>query len=69
MDAVSLAQKARVAARQMAGLNSDLKNRALMAIASALTTQAEAILAANAQDIAKSEGEGLALPLMKRFEI
>jgi glutamate-5-semialdehyde dehydrogenase len=64
-----LGLKARTASRQMAAANSGKKNAALLAIASALDAQREQVLAANAQDLARGECDGLDSALLDRLSI
>jgi len=63
-----IARLARQAARQMAVLKSEQKDAALMGIADALQQNTEKIIAANQLDLARSEQEGLAAPLLKRLK-
>jgi len=63
-----IARLARQAARQMAILKSEQKDAALMRIADALQQNAESIIAANQIDLARSQQEGLAAPLLKRLK-
>lgn len=67
MDIKDLAQQAKLASFQLAAVDSDAKNRALTAIAKALEARREDILAANRDDLARSEAENLAAPLLKRL--
>lgn len=67
METIQLARLARQAAHRMAVLESSVKNAALLRIADALQQNAEAIMTANATDIARSTAEGLAAPLLKRL--
>ncbi len=61
------AASAKQAAIQLAAVSTDLKNKALWAIANALEVGADAIAAANEADIKGAEKEQLALPLLKRL--
>ena len=61
------AASAKQAAIQLAAVSTDLKNKALWAIANALEVRADAIAAANEADIKGAEKEQLALPLLKRL--
>lgn len=61
------AEAARTASWATQSLTADIKNEALEKIAAALETQAEAIAAANARDLATGEADGLAAPLLKRL--
>ena len=68
MDIKTLAQQAKDAAITLAALDGSVKDKALAAIAEALLAHKETIFAANRQDLARSEKEGLAAPLMKRLK-
>jgi len=68
MDIKTLAAQAKDAAIALAALNGSVKDKALDAVAEALLTNKEAIFAANQEDLARSEKEGLAAPLMKRLK-
>ncbi len=63
-----LTQKARQAAGALALLGIEEKNGALQAIRSAILASADAIEAANQADLARSQAEGLAAPLLKRLK-
>ena len=67
MDIQQMTQKARQASRSLATLQTDIKNAALSAIASALHVHAERIFTANTTDLKRCEAEGLAQPLLKRL--
>ena len=58
---------ARQAARQLARLSSEVKNRALHHIADALLEQAPQIMAANAQDVDAGRGVGLSDAVLDRL--
>ena len=64
IDKVKLAKEASI---QLAACGTELKNRALEAVAAALRAEAAAILAANKADLAAAEAAGLAGPLLKRL--
>lgn len=64
-----LAQKAKVAARQLAFAGTAEKNRALHFMATALTEGQERILFANRQDVADATAAGLPAPLIKRLAL
>ncbi|MHB8962547.1 MAG: glutamate-5-semialdehyde dehydrogenase [Saccharofermentanales bacterium] len=61
------AMRAAAAARKMASLGTDVKNEALLRIASALDGSRTRIIEANRADLDRSAKEGLAQPLMKRL--
>ncbi len=52
---------------ELAALGADQKNRALHEVAKALVEHREEIIRANREDLARSEGEKLAAPLLKRL--
>ena len=64
IDKVKLAKEASI---QLAACGTELKNRALEAIAAALRAESAAILAANKKDLAAAEAAGLTGPLLKRL--
>lgn len=68
MDISHMTQVARQAARKLAVLDRDAKNRALSAIAAGLQDQAEAIFTANRLDLERSTAAGLSAPLIKRLK-
>ncbi|MEB3358186.1 MAG: glutamate-5-semialdehyde dehydrogenase [Synechococcales bacterium] len=65
----SIAQETRQAARRLAVLPADAKNRGLEAIAQALETHKAAIVAANEADCQAALAEGLAAPLYGRLKL
>ncbi len=68
MNTVDAAATARRAARVMAGLSSDEKNKALAKIAELMQKHADEIIEANSSDLATSQAEQLAGPLLKRLK-
>ncbi|GLI17301.1 gamma-glutamyl phosphate reductase [Moorella thermoacetica] len=60
-------QRAREAARILAGLGTSKKNEALLAMARALEEEQEAILAANARDMVAGKEKGLSRALLDRL--
>ena len=66
-DLYSKAVASKQASFKMALLNSDTKNKALEAVASALLADSKRIFEANEADLTRSEREGLEGPLMKRL--
>ncbi|HVK99894.1 MAG TPA: glutamate-5-semialdehyde dehydrogenase [Dongiaceae bacterium] len=64
-----LGQQARAASRQMARANTGVKNRALLAIASAIEASRAELLAANAKDMANGRSNGLDAALLDRLEL
>jgi glutamate-5-semialdehyde dehydrogenase len=67
MDTQYVAQQARQAAIRMAALDAETKNNALAEIVRTLEAEKAAIIAANQDDLAQAETEGLAAPLLKRL--
>lgn len=68
MDIKQLCIKASDASVKMAAANGDSKNKALVEIAAALAANKARILAANENDLKRSEQEKLAAPLLKRLK-
>lgn len=68
MSIIEATQAARKASIQMAALDTETKNKALVAIMTALENNMDKIKAANAIDLAKSEEEKVAPPLIKRLK-
>lgn len=68
MSIETMAKVAKVAAITLAATEGDTKNAALEAIAKALDSNRTAIIAANKEDLRRSEEENLAAPLMKRLK-
>ncbi len=68
MDIKQICVKASEASMRMAELNGAAKNNALSAIADALIKNKEKLIAANANDLKRSEEEKLAAPLLKRLK-
>ncbi|MCR4574250.1 MAG: glutamate-5-semialdehyde dehydrogenase [Lentisphaeria bacterium] len=67
MNTIDKVKLAKAASIQLAACGTELKNRALLAIASALRVEAAAILAANKLDLTAAEAAGLMGPLLKRL--
>lgn len=65
----ALASQAREAARTMALASTEVKNRALQAMAKGLLDRQEEILRANAQDLAAAEGKGYPLAFLDRLRL
>lgn len=68
MQMEELARSVKRASLQLAAASSEQKNKALLRIAEALAARQADIIQANAEDIARSEREQLALPLLKRLK-
>lgn len=67
VDIKQITKNARQAAGIMATLDQAAKDQALRVIGAALAARAQEIVQANAEDLAESEKDGLALPLLKRL--
>jgi len=65
----AIARQTRDAARQLAVLSTEAKNKAIEAIAQSLEADSEEILAANAADCKAAEAEGIAKPLYNRLKL
>jgi glutamate-5-semialdehyde dehydrogenase len=63
----AMGKAARLASRTLATLSTAQKNAALAAIAEELEAQAEAIIAANAQDLADGRAKGLSAAILDRL--
>ncbi|HEX5479244.1 MAG TPA: glutamate-5-semialdehyde dehydrogenase, partial [Dehalococcoidia bacterium] len=63
------AREAKAAARRLSTLSSDVKNRALNALADAVEANAGEILAANAQDLERGRADGLADSVIDRLTL
>lgn len=68
MNTYEAAVAAKRAARVMAGMSSETKNKALRIIADMLKNNSELIISANQSDLERSQSEKLAAPLMKRLK-
>jgi len=68
MDIQTAAQAAKAASIPLAATETALKNRALQAIAAALSAEKKAILEANEKDLELGRQSNLASPLMKRLK-
>lgn len=66
---IEIGQRARQAARQLAICSTETKDRALHAIAAQLRADADAILAANEQDVADAQTNGLSAALIDRLRL
>ena len=62
-------RRARAAARVLARTSAEQKNRGLLAMADELVSDAPAILAANAQDLAKAKADGLSAAMLDRLAL
>lgn len=67
MDLQHAARMAKTAATRLAALDGETKNAALSRIVKAIEADKAAIMAANRQDLAQAEKDGLAAPLLKRL--
>jgi len=68
MDILQKAKKAKQASISLAAVKTDLKNKALAAIAQAIEKQKEQIIAANKIDLTAAEENKLPTPLLKRLK-
>lgn len=68
MNMQELLEKVKKASIQLATVDADIKNRALARIAAALEENRSRIVAANREDLERSQQEGLAAPLLKRLK-
>src|SRR5205823_1666160 len=64
-----LCREAKLAARRLAAVDSNTKNAALLAIASALEARVDEILEANARDLEAGREAGLSAALMDRLKL
>ncbi len=67
-DIAQLAQRTRVASIALAALSTEVKDRALARVAQALEAHSQAIVDANAADLARSEADDLSSVLLKRLK-
>lgn len=63
------AGRAKAVSRQLAGATRDAKDSALLAMADALSKACDAVLAANADDVARGRADGLATALIDRLSL
>jgi glutamate-5-semialdehyde dehydrogenase len=68
MDIQTTAMNAKQASIRLAGINGEVKNRALSAIAQCLDENRAGIIAANQEDLKRAQKENLAAPLLKRLK-
>jgi glutamate-5-semialdehyde dehydrogenase len=66
---LKIAERARLAARQMASLPSGVKNEALMRMAAALEAEEAALTALNTRDIERAEEHGLSSAMIDRLRL
>jgi glutamate-5-semialdehyde dehydrogenase len=64
---MELGREARAASRMVAASDVATRNRALLAVREAIADQATAVLAANAEDVARGRTQGLSAPLLDRL--
>lgn len=69
LDMIALGQAAQTAARQLRTYTTPQKNRLMLAIAEQLAACREAILAANAEDLAAGEAKGMTYALLDRLNL
>lgn len=65
----AITERARRAARRMAGANRAWKDKGLRAVAKSLLENQDAILAANAKDVAAGRENGTSLPMLDRLTL
>ncbi len=65
----ALGRRAKVASRQLALASTAVKDAALLAGADALVREASAILAANAEDVARAESDGVSATIIDRLRL
>lgn len=66
---LTIGRQAREAARELATLSAEKKDTALLAMAEQLQTEANSILAANAEDVARAEQNGLSAAMVDRLRL
>ena len=66
---LDIGRRARAAARLLARASTGQKNEALRAMADAIVATGDAILSANAQDVANAGAKGLAAPMIDRLTL
>jgi glutamate-5-semialdehyde dehydrogenase len=69
LDVLDAARRARSAARKMANVGGETKNKAILAIAEEMDNQRERIEEVNSKDIDEVSGKNLPTPLMKRLRL
>ncbi len=68
-DLLALGRQAKAAARRLAGLGTDVKNQALLAMAEALLAGQDEILRANEEDLRAARGNGLSGYILDRLSL
>lgn len=68
MKVMEIAQQVKLASYSLSAADTELKNRALAAIADGLVARKEEVFKANREDLKRSEEEKLASPLLKRLK-
>ena len=66
---LEMAQRAKRAGRKLAGVGTEIKNAALLAMADALISQTAVLLDANAADVAAGKERGLSEALIDRLTL
>jgi glutamate-5-semialdehyde dehydrogenase len=64
-----LGRRAKAASRVLATLSSEVKDTALHTAADLLVTRADEVLAANAEDVARGQGEGISSTVLDRLRL
>ena len=67
--ALRLAKQAKIAARQLAPLSSEEKNRALLLMAEKLEAQSEFLIAENQKDLEFAKANGVASAMLDRIAL
>ncbi len=68
MEMREMAERAKKAANILSGINGEIKNKALAAVAERLYENRKAIFEANDKDVERSQAENLPTPLIKRLK-
>src|SRR5436189_1515048 len=68
-EVLGFGKRARAAARALAGMSTERKNAALLAMADQLHASAGAILRANGKDVEKATADQLSLPVIDRLRL
>jgi len=66
---LAIAKQAKQAAREISRCSTEIKNRALVAMADALLSQTESLLAENAKDVTEARKQNLATPFIERLTL
>ncbi len=69
MDVLDVARRARSAAREMANVGGEARNKAILAIAEQMQSQKERIKEVNSEDVGEASKSGLGTPLIRRLRL